>query len=91
MIQPIREQILVKLLESKKVSKKGIIVADSYVKPSDKAIVLSVGNGTSKRPMEYKKDDIVYRIKGAGIEVKEKGETFYLIHSMDILAYERNN
>lgn len=90
MITPIREQILVKPLPTSKVSKGGIIVADSYVEKSNKLLVIKTGRGTQKRPMEYQPNDIVFRIKNSGVEIEEKGEKFYLIDSMDILAYVRN-
>jgi chaperonin GroES len=83
------EQVLVKPLPSNKVSKGGIIVADSFLKRSDKGVVVNVGRGTKNRPMEYQKDDIVFNIRGAGVEIIEDGEKYYLIPSMDILAYIR--
>jgi co-chaperonin GroES (HSP10) len=90
MITPIREQILVKPLPTSKVSKGGIIAADSYVQTSNKLVVIKTGRGTQKRPMEYQPNDIVFRIKNSGVEIEENGEKFYLIDSMNILAYVRN-
>jgi chaperonin GroES len=89
MIKAIREQVLIKPLPSNKVSRGGIIVADSFVERSSKGVVINTGRGTKNRPMEYQKDDIIFHIKTAGIEVIQDGEKYYLIPSMDILAYIR--
>lgn len=89
MIKAHNENVLIKPLPSKKVSKGGIIVADSYVERSSMGVVVNTGRGTKKRPMEYQKDDVIFHIKTAGVEVIQDGEKYYLIPSMDILAYIR--
>lgn len=89
MIKAHNENVLIKPLPSKRVSKGGIIVADSYVERSSMGVVINTGRGTKKRPMEYQKDDVIFHIKTAGVEVIQDGEKYYLIPSMDILAYIR--
>jgi len=86
MIQPIKNQILIKLLPGDDKSVGGIIVAESFRAESNKGEVVAVGSGTNSKPMRFKQGDLVYRVQGHGEPVEENGELFYLMDQSTILA-----
>lgn len=86
MIQPINNQVLVKMFLEEKVSKGGIIVPESFRKESDKGQIISVGNGTKKNKMQFKGGEIVFRVHEWGDAIEENGERFYLMNQDTILA-----
>jgi chaperonin GroES len=85
-MQPIRNNILVKPFDADNVSEGGIIVPDSVKKPSNKVMVIAVGNGTEKRPMKLRPGMIGYRTKDWGLEVIWNNELHYLMNDEAILA-----
>jgi chaperonin GroES len=87
-MQPIRENILVKPFAGDEISEGGIFVPISVRKPSNKGIVIAVGNGTAKKAMQFKKEDKVYRVKEWGQEVLVNGELHYIMSQDAILALE---
>lgn len=86
MIQPIRNQVLVKLFEGDDRSAGGIIVAESFRAESNKGKVIAAGKGTKGKPMQFKEGDIVFRVQGHGERVEEDGEKFYMMDQSTILA-----
>lgn len=88
MIQPIRDNILLKPFESDNISDGGIIVPDSAKKRNNKALVVATGNGTRKRKMIFKKGDVVFNIKDAGDEIIEDGVKYFLVKDIDLLAFD---
>jgi chaperonin GroES len=88
MIQPIRNNVLVKCFEGDNVSKGGIIVPDAYKKESNKVEVVAVGNGSTKKPMRLKEGDIGYRVKDWGTEIIEDGQKYYLMDESAIIALQ---
>lgn len=86
MIQPIRNQILIKLFAGDDKSTGGIIVADSYRAESNKGKVIAAGKGTKGKPMQFKKGDIVFRVQNHGTLVEENGDKYYLMEQGTILA-----
>lgn len=89
-MQPILNKVLIKPFLQKEKTLGGIVIPDTLKTFNDCGVVVSVGRGTSKRPMQFKENDIVYHIKGAGIEVEEKGEKLLIIEDINILSYKRN-
>ena len=81
MIRPIRNNVLVRPIQTDTVSKGGIILADSFLKDGSKVEIIEVGNGTAKRPMRLKKGQIGYRAQDWGTPVQENGITYYLMIS----------
>jgi len=69
----------------------GLFIPINAMERSSKAVVIEVGNGTSKVQIEAKKGDMIFHIKGAGEEIIVNGESHYLIRHMDILSYVSNN
>lgn len=88
MIQPIRNQVLVKPFPSDDVSSGGIYIPLSAQNVSNKVLVVNVGNGTIKKPMKLKPGEIGYRVKNWGVEVVVDGELHFLMESDSILAKE---
>ena len=60
----------------------------SVRKPSNKGVVVAVGDGSSKKPMQFKEGDTVFRVKGWGQEILVNGELHYLMTQDSILAIE---
>lgn len=87
MIKPIRNNILVKAFKEDAFSNGGIIVPESFRKDGSKVEILSVGDGTKKRPMNLH-PGIAYRISGAGTPIDYNGEKYYILDQAHILAIE---
>jgi len=90
-MKPIRDYVLVKPCEPDAMTEGGLFIPINAMERSSKAVVVEVGNGTSKVQMEAKKGDMIFHIKGAGEEFIVNGESHYLIRHMDILSYVSNN
>ena len=86
-IQPIRNQVLIKLFEGDGVSEGGIIVPGSFKTESNKGVVIAVGSGIKNMPMQFKKGDVVYRVQGHGVPIESDGDKYYLMEQSTILAY----
>ena len=87
-IQPIRNQILLKLFPGDDMSTGGIVVAESFRAESNKGKIVAVGEGTKDRPMQFKEGDVVYRVQGHGEPFDIGGERFYMMDQNTILAKE---
>ena len=88
MIQPIRNNILVKPLKADMVSKGGIILSEAHIKDSNKVQVVAVGEGTKEKKNNLKVGDIGYRVMDWGTPIEENGERFYIMDASAILATE---
>jgi chaperonin GroES len=86
MIKPIRDQILVKPYPSENISAGGIIVSDAHKADSNKMMVVAVGNGTKKDPIQFKEGDTAFRVKDHGDEVIIAGEKYFLIKQSYLIA-----
>lgn len=86
MIKPVRNNVLVKPFLKDETSKGGIIVPDSFRGESEKCLVVAVGEGTKKTPMQFKGGEVVFRVKEWGVPVIENGEQFYIMEQSSILA-----
>lgn len=88
MIQPIRNNVLVKCFESSGVSEGGIFIPETAMIDSNKVQVVAVGNGTAKKPMKRKVGDIGFRVKDWGQEIYDNGEKYYLMDESAIIALQ---
>lgn len=86
MVQPIRNQVLVKPFKEDEVSTGGIIVPENYRKEGSRVTIVAVGNGTAKRKMKLSAGEIGFRVKDWGTPIEENGEMFYLMEDTAILA-----
>ena len=84
--KPINDYILIKPFPSDELSTGGIIVSEAHRAVSNKAEVIAVGNGTNKNPMQFKKGDIVFRVKDCGDEIEIKGERYFLVKQNWLIA-----
>jgi len=82
------DQLLIRPFSPEEISEGGIFVPESFQVRNNKAIVISVGSGTVKKPMFYKVGQTVYNIKDHGDEVIIDEVMHYLIKADYILAYE---
>lgn len=87
MIQPIRNNVLIKFFDGDNISDGGIIVPGSFKKTSNKGEVIAAGKGKKGNPMQFKKGDIVFRVKDHGEEIHENGEKYFIMDQGTILAY----
>lgn len=86
-MRAILNQVILKPCEAKKVTEGGIILSEAHIQRSNKAVVVSAGNGTKKRPMIWEKGQTVYHVKGHGTEIEKDGEKFYIMDMDAIIAY----
>lgn len=87
MIQPIKNNVLVKPFPSDEMSVGGIIVSEAHRAISNKMEVIAVGNGTAKEKMKFKKGDVVFRVKDHSLqELEINGETHFLIEQAALIA-----
>ena len=87
-VQPIRDQVLVKLFPPEGVSVGGILVPDSYAEENNKAWVVAVGNGVSKKPTRFSPGMVVFRVKNWGTPIEIDGVIHYLMEDTALLATE---
>lgn len=85
-IKPIKQNVLVRPLESDNISEGGIIVPDSCKKDSNRVEVVAVGNGSKDKPMNRKVGDIGFRVKESGTEIWENGVKYFLMDQSWIIA-----
>jgi len=87
-MKAIRDNVLVKPFESDSVTAGGLYVPDSCKEISNKCTIVSVGEGTPKKPMRLKEGQIGYRVRDWGCEVLIDGELHYLMNQDAIIAWE---
>lgn len=68
----------------------GIIVPNSFIGRSAKALVVATGPGTKDKPMKIPNGVLCLHILGAGDEIEQGGEKYYVMNDADILAYYEN-
>lgn len=85
------DNILVRPCPSDEMTTSGIIVPDSFMERSNKAVLVSVGHGTEKHPKTLNEGDTIFHVKGAGTELIINGEKLYYMKSWDVLAYIPQN
>lgn len=85
-MKPIKNQILFKPINDNKVTQGGLFLPESYLKDSDKGLIVEVGPGTKERPMRLQKGMTVFRVHEWGTLVEKDGESFYLMDDSAILA-----
>lgn len=87
MIQPLLSKVLIRPFPSDEETQGGILVPMTARERNNKATIVSVGNGTKKRPMGYKAGDVIHHIKDCGTELIENGDKLFIIDDVDILAF----
>lgn len=85
-MQLIRQNILVRPLESDSVSDGGIIVPESFKRDSNKVEIVAVGNGSKTKPMMRKVGEVGYRVKDCGTEILVDGVKHFIVDQSWIIA-----
>jgi chaperonin GroES len=90
-LQPIRDRIVIKLLEAETVSAGGIVIPDAAAEKPSQGEVLAAGTGKIDVdgkivPMSVKAGDRVLFSKNAGQTVKLDNEEFVIMREDDIMA-----
>jgi chaperonin GroES len=86
MIQPIKNQIVLKCFQVAEKSAGGIIVPENARPLGNKGEIVAVGKGTPKRPMKLKVGQIAYRVKDWGQIFEENGQKYFIMEDSAILA-----
>lgn len=88
-MKPIKDKVLVKPIKGSSVSEGGIVVPETAMKPSNKVLIVEVGQGTSAKPMKLKKGQVGYRVKDYSmLDVHIEGELHYLLTQDSIIAVQ---
>ena len=90
-LKPIRDRIVVKLLEAETVTKGGLVIPDTATEKPCQGIVLDVGTGHVTEdgtivPLVVSINDRVLFSKHAGQSVKIDGEEFHLLREEEVVA-----
>lgn len=85
---PVKSQIVFKPLPSSEKTDSGLFIPETARQISNKGIIVSVGNGTTKRPMRLKEGMTAYRVASWGEGFVIDGEIYFLMEQDAILAIE---
>jgi chaperonin GroES len=88
MVQPIKENVLIKPFPSDEQTAGGLIIPESCRGISNKATVIAAGNGTKEKPMQFNPGDVVFRVKDCGDEIIIDGEKHFLVKQSWLIARE---
>ena len=89
--KPIRDRIIIRLLEAETATKSGIIIPDAAVEKPSQGQVLAAGPGRVTEdgiliPNELKAGDRVLFGKHAGTAIKVDGEELHILREDDVMA-----
>jgi chaperonin GroES len=90
-LKPIRDRIVIKLLEAETMTKSGLVIPDAAAEKPSQGEVLSAGNGRviedgTVVPMVIKEGDRVLFSKHAGQTVKIDGQEYLIMREDDVMA-----
>jgi chaperonin GroES len=90
-LKPIRDRVVIRLVEAETATKSGIIIPDVAVEKPDQGEVLATGEGRITEdgvviPLEVKTGDRVLFSKHAGQAVKVDGNEYRILKEDDIMA-----
>jgi len=86
MIKPLKDRVLIKMIENEETTKSGIILSSGAKEKPQIAEVVEVGPGDEEIKIIVKKGDKVIVSKYAGTEIKYEGEDYIILKQDDILA-----
>jgi chaperonin GroES len=89
--KPVRDRIIIRLVEPETKTKSGIIIPDAAVEKPGQGEVLATGPGRVTEdgtliPTEVKAGDFVLFGKHAGTAIKVDGEEYHILKEEDVLA-----
>jgi chaperonin GroES len=90
-LKPIRDRVVIQLLEAETATKSGIIIPDAATEKPNQGKVIAAGEGRITEegvviPMEVKPGDLVLFSKHAGQPVKVEGKEYQILKEDDIMA-----
>jgi chaperonin GroES len=90
-LKPIRDRVVIRLIEAETATKSGIIIPDAAVEKPDQGEILATGEGRVTEdgvviPLEVKTGDRVLFSKNAGQAVKVDGNEYRILREEDIMA-----
>jgi chaperonin GroES len=90
-LKPIRDRVVIRLVEAETATKSGIIIPDAAVEKPDQGEILATGEGRVTEdgaviPLEVKTGDRVLFSKNAGQAVKVDGNEYRILKEEDIMA-----
>jgi chaperonin GroES len=90
-LKPIRDRVVIRLVEAETSTKSGIIIPDAAVEKPDQGEILATGEGRITEdgvviPLEVKTGDRVLFSKNAGQAVKVDGNEYRILKEDDIMA-----
>jgi len=90
-LKPIRDRIVIRLLEAETATKSGIIIPDAAVEKPSQGEVLAAGPGRVTEdgalvPTEVKVGDRVLFGKYAGTAIKVDGVEYHILKEDDVMA-----
>ena len=90
-LKPIRDRVVIRLIEAETATKSGIIIPDAAVEKPDQGEILATGEGRITEdgvviPLEVKTGDRVLFSKHAGQAVKVDGNEYRILKEDDIMA-----
>jgi chaperonin GroES len=90
-LKPIRDRVVIRLLEAETTTKSGIVIPDAATEKPNQGEVLATGGGKITEdgvliPMEVKIGDRVLFGKNAGQPVKIEGQEYHILIEDDIMA-----
>jgi chaperonin GroES len=90
-LKPIRDRVIIQVLEAETATKSGIIIPDAATEKPNQGKVLATGEGRITEegvviPMEVKTGDLVLFGKNAGQPVKVEGQEYHILKEDDIMA-----
>ena len=90
-LKPIRDRVVIRLVEAETATKSGIIIPDAAVEKPDQGEILATGEGRVTEdgvviPLEVKTGDHVLFSKNAGQAVKVDGNEYRILKEDDIMA-----
>jgi len=90
-LTPIRDRVVVRLLEAETVTKSGIVIPEAAAEKPNQGEVLSAGSGRVAEdgtvvPMVIKAGDRVLFSKFTGQTVKINNEEFHILKEDDVMA-----
>jgi chaperonin GroES len=90
-LKPIRDRIVIKMLEAETVTKSGLVIPDAAVEKPSQGQVLATGSGQITEdgvtiPLEVKTGDRVLFSKHAGQTVKVDNIEYHILREDDVMA-----
>jgi chaperonin GroES len=90
-LKPIRDRIVIKLLEAETVTRSGLVIPDAAAEKPSQGEVLAAGGGRVVEdgtvvPMVIKEGDRVLFSKHAGQTVKIDGQEYHILREDDVMA-----